>query len=280
METGERPQARGAVIEAAKRARLAGDGGLGMGPTPTPPQHGLVTPGTRVGSMFVVASTGRCGSQAICNAFDDYSDHRVRHEPEPLLLEDAWRAHQGRRRRSLTYYRRMREFRRTDGTPYGESVRCPTLLGDIADAAPSSRVVVLFRRPEGYLRSAWQRGVMRKGDQWDRWRLLPPDAARRDPVDQIALHYAEVNRVLAETAGQLGERALVVELVELDDAVDAIAGFVGAEIVDREGMAAFLRSKPNAGPSGPWGADPQPEVSPDALEAAEVAYERLVSLLG
>lgn len=230
--------------------------------------------------VFLVASTGRCGTQAICDALDRFTDHTVRHEPEPLLLGEAWKAHQGRWRWSPTYARRMRAFRQADRTPYGESVRCAPLIDDIARVAPQSRLVVLYRSPEGYLRSAWGRGVMRKGDQWDRWRILPADAVGREPVDQVALHYAEVNRLLADTTERLGERALVVEVGELDEVVDAITGFVGATVTDRAAMAALLSARPNAGPVGTWGDEPLPEASADALEAAHAAYRRLASLSG
>lgn len=228
--------------------------------------------------MFVIASTGRCGTQAICDAFEQFSDHKVRHEPEPLLLAEAHAAHTGRWRYSPTYVRRMTGFRRRNNTAYGESVRCPTLVGDITRFAPDARLVVLVRNPKGYLSSAWGRGVLRKGDQYDQWRILPAEAAGRSTIDAIGLHYCEVNRILADTAERLAGRAIVVEVGDLDVVVDRIAGFVGAHITDRAGMTAFLSRRPNAGPSGPWADTPAPELSADVAEQADEVFHRLVTM--
>jgi len=230
--------------------------------------------------VLIIASTGRCGTQAICDVFDQFTDHEVRHEPEPLLLAEAQRAHAGRWRYSPTYVSRMWDFRRRDGTPYGESVRCPTLVADIARYAPRSRVVVLFRAPGAYVASAWSRGVMRKGDRWDRWRILPADAHSRSVVDLIGLHYAEVNRVLADTVVRLGGRAMVVEVGDLDTVVDQVASFAGMAFTDRPAVSARLAQRPNAGPSGPWGTDRPGPLSSDVARRADDAYRRLVELSG
>ncbi|MFM7223890.1 MAG: hypothetical protein ACKO1Y_00395 [Actinomycetota bacterium] len=230
--------------------------------------------------MFIVAGTGRCGTRAICDALDRFTDHAVRHEPEPRLLAEAWRAHRGRWRWTPTYLRRLAGFRRADGTPVGESVRCAPLLGDIARVAPQSRVVVPFRAPDAYLRSAWGRGVMRRGDEWDRLRILPAEAANRAPVDQVLFHYAEVNRILADAAARLGPRALVVEVGDLDAVADAIVTFVGATVTDREAMAAFLATRPNAGPVDGWDAAPLPTPADDARAAADASYRRLRAAVG
>lgn len=234
--------------------------------------------------MFIIASTGRCGTQAICDAYGRFSDHRVRHEPEPLLLAEAQRAHHGQWRYSTTYLRRMGGFARLNRQQYGESVRCAPLVADIARVAPSARVVVLFRDPVGYVRSAWGRGVMRKGDQWDRWRILPADAGEppgydgRSVTDLIGLHYAEVNQILAATAERLGDRAMVVELGELDVVVDRVAQFTDITITDRAGMAELLSQRPNAGPTDTWGGGEPGSLSPQVLQRANAAYRRLVSL--
>jgi hypothetical protein len=230
--------------------------------------------------VFIIASTGRCGTQAICDALGQYSDHEVRHEPEPLLLAEAQRAHAGRWRYSPTYLSRMWGFRRSDGHRYAESVRCPTLVGDIARVAPGSKVVVLFREPSGYVASAWSRGVMRKGDQWDRWRILPPDAPGHSVADLIGLHYAEVNQILTDTVARLGSRAMVVEVGELDVVVDHVASFAGVGITDRPAMSALLAQRPNAGPSGPWGGDRPEPLSAAVAARADDAYRRLVELAG
>lgn len=235
-------------------------------------------PGNYGGAVLIIASTGRCGTQAICDVFNEHSDHVVRHEPEPLLLAEAQRAHAGRWRYSPTYISRMWGFRRNDARPYGESVRCSTLVGDIARVAPNSRVVVLFRQPAGYVTSAWSRGVMRKGDQWDRFRILPADAQGRSTVDLIGLHYAEVNRILADTLVRLGDRAIAVEVGDLDQVVDQMASFAGITLTDRAAVSALLARRPNAGPSGPWGDDSPGALSSDVAARADVAYRRLVAL--
>lgn len=224
-----------------------------------------------------MAGTGRCGTRALCDALDRFTDHAVRHEPEPRLLAEAWRAHRGRWRWSPTYLRRLAGFRRADGTPVGESVRCAPLLADIARVAPRSRIVVPFREPRAYLRSAWGRGVMRRGDEWDRLRILPAEAIDRAPVDQVLFHYAEVNRILADTAARLGARAMVVEVGDLDAVADAIAAFVGATVTDRAAMAAFLATRPNAGPVDGWDAEALPTPADDACDAADAVYRRLVT---
>ncbi|MFM8236769.1 MAG: hypothetical protein ACKOBG_03290 [Actinomycetota bacterium] len=50
--------------------------------------------------MFIVAGTGRCGTRAICDALDRFTDHAVRHEPEPRLLAEAANRLAARLRRS------------------------------------------------------------------------------------------------------------------------------------------------------------------------------------
>jgi hypothetical protein len=228
--------------------------------------------------MLIIASTGRCGTQAICEAFGRYSDHSMRHEPEPLLLAEAYAAHCGRWRYSVQYVRRMLGFRWRDRDRYGESVRCPTLVGDIAKVAPNSRVVVLFRRPSSYVASAWSRGVMRKRDQWDQWRILPEDADWYSVVDRIALHYAEVNRVLAEVVSGLGDRAIAVEVGELDEVVDQVAAFAGIDIIDRRAMTDLFAQRPNAGPQGRWGISQPDPVSAAVSARADDVYRRLRDL--
>ena len=227
--------------------------------------------------MFLVASSGRCATAAICSGLDRFSDHRVRHEPEPRLLRESLRAHQGRWRWSRTSVERMREWRRLDGTPYGEAVRCAPLVLDIARVAPRSKVVVLVRRPEEYVRSAWGRGVMRKGDaEWDALRILPADAEGRPAVDRIALYYEAVNRILARTVERLGDRAMVAIVDDLDLLVDDIAAFAGVQLRDRAGLTAHFASRPNSGPVEEWAGD-APAASTEAMTRAEAAFTLLAS---
>lgn len=228
--------------------------------------------------MLIVASTGRCGTRALCDALSAASDHRVRHEPEPLLLEEAQRAHQGRWRYSRVFLRRLVAWRRLDGTPYGEAVRCPTLLGDIARVARRARFVVLFREPDEYVRSAWGRGVLRKGNAWDRHRILPRGADVLPIGDQIALHHAEVNRILADFAVRYAGRVKVCESNRLDRTFSDLCAFAGVNILDRAAAGAILSARPNAGPLDRYAESEAPVVSDEARTAAMGAYRRLCGL--
>ncbi len=228
--------------------------------------------------MFLVASTGRCGTRALCDALDAASDHRVRHEPEPLLLEEAQRAHQGRWRFTPTLLRRLYAWHRLDRTPYGETLRCPTLLDDIARAARHARFVVLFRDPAGYLASAWGRGVLRKGNAWDRFRLLPAGAAALPVADQILLHQAEVHGLLADFKQRRADRVLVCETRDLERLLPRLCAFTGVVLRDPERAQAILAARPNAGPVARFTDAPVPSPSAAARAVAERAYARLASL--
>ncbi len=225
--------------------------------------------------MFFIASTGRCGTRALCDALAAASDHRVRHEPEPLLLAEAQRAHHGRFHYTPTLLRRLYAWYRLDGTPCGESLRCPTLLGDIARVARRARFVVLFRDPGGYLASAWGRGVLRKGNAWDRYRLLPDDAEGLPIADCILLHQAEVHGILADFAEHRADRVLVCELRDLDARLPRLCEHAGVGLRDAAQARAILAARPNAGPVGRFGDEAAPAPSPAALERADRAYERL-----
>lgn len=228
--------------------------------------------------MFIVASTGRCGTMALCGALDAYSDHRMQHEQEPLLLAESYYAWAGKSRLSSDYLRRMRNWHLTQHAKYGEAVRCAALITDIARAARQCRVLFLFRKPLQYLHSAWGRGVMRKGDIYDRYRILPPEAAVRSPVDQILFHFAAVNSLLAEAARRLGPQGLAIEVGDLDQDIERMTTFLGVRITNRQAVSEQLATRLNAGPRAPWTAQPLPEPSADAMTAAELAYRNFTSL--
>src|SRR5690349_20386510 len=124
--------------------------------------------------MFIIATSGRCGTKAICDGLAQFSDHEVRHEPTPTLLEEAWLKHGGSDYRTPTFNARMVGFAERDGTAYGESFRAPNLLSDIREVAPNTKFLVIVRRPDEYIRSAHIKGVLRRGDGWDQFRLMPP----------------------------------------------------------------------------------------------------------
>jgi hypothetical protein len=228
--------------------------------------------------MFFIASTGRCGTRALCDALEAASDHRVRHEPAPLLLEEAWCAHRGRFRFTPALLGRLLDWFRLDGTPYGEALRCPTLLDDIARVARRARFVVLFRDPDGYLASAWGRGVLRKGNAWDRYRLLPDGAESLPIADRILLHQAEVNGILADFAERRADRVLVCELRDLEARLARLCEHAGVSLHDPARARAILAARPNAGPAGHFGDERVPEPSAAARERAASVHERLRAL--
>lgn len=228
--------------------------------------------------MLIIASTGRCGTRALCDALSAASDHRVHHEPEPLLLEEARRAYDRRWRYSWVYLKRLAAWHRLDRTPYGEAVRCPTLLGDIARVARRARFVVLYREPDEYVRSAWGRGVLRKGNAWDRHRLLPRGAEALPIGDQIALHYAEVNRILTDFALRHAARVAVCETRDLDRAFERLCVFAGVDLLDRAAAESILSARPNSGPLDRFADSEAPAISLAAREAAERAYRGLREL--
>ncbi len=228
--------------------------------------------------MFLVASTGRCGTRALCDALGAASDHRVRHEPEPRLLEEAHRAYHGRWRFTPTLLRRLYAWHRLDREPYGEALRCPTLLDDIARVARHARFVVLFRDPDGYLASAWGRGVLRKGNEWDRFRLLPAGAEALPIADRILLHQAEVHALLAGFKARRPDRVLVCEARDLDRLLPRVCDFAGIALHDPARARAILAARPNAGPVGRFGEEPVPIPSSSARATAERAHARLQGL--
>ena len=228
--------------------------------------------------MFFIASTGRTGTRALCDALEAASDHRVRHEPEPLLLEEARRAHLGRFRFTRTYLRRLWAWHRLDGTPYGEALRCPTLLDDLARIAPRARFLVLFRDPDGYLASAWGRGVLRKGNAWDRHRLLPAGAEALPIADRILLHQAEVHRILADFAERRRDRVRVCALQDLEAQLPVLCAFAGVQLRDPARAVAILAARPNAGPIERFAGEPVPVPSPKARATAQTAHARLEAI--
>jgi hypothetical protein len=147
--------------------------------------------------VFVIASSGRCGTLALCAGLDRYSDHRVEHEPEPRLLYEAYLKHVGREYRTPAFEQRLRFFAERAGERYGQSVRAPSLLPEIAEAAPHARFLILVRPPREYVASAHAKRVLERGDEWDRTRIMPDGDDPEAPlVERLALHWAEVNRYL------------------------------------------------------------------------------------
>lgn len=196
--------------------------------------------------MFVIASSGRCGTLAVCEGLNRFSDHEVRHEPAPRLLEEADLKHRGGDYRTRRLGRRLRLFARRADSRYGESFRGATLLPDIEAAAPTARFLVLVRPPLDYVASAHARRVLERGDEWDRTRILPPGLAADTPLaERLAWHWNEVNRYLLEFAEAAPGAARVGLVGRLEDQIGGWARFLGVEIRDAGGLASFLATKPN-----------------------------------
>ena len=154
--------------------------------------------------MFIIATSGRCGTKAICDGLAQFSDHDVRHEPTPTLLEEAWLKHNGRYYRTPTFEARMAGLSKSDNTAYGKSFRAPNLLANINAAAPHIRFLIVVRRPTDYVRSAHSRGVLRRGGGWDQFRLMPQHSTAASLAARIASHWQTINEYLLDFADRHG----------------------------------------------------------------------------
>jgi hypothetical protein len=214
--------------------------------------------------LFIIASSGRSGTLAVCNGLDKFSDHTVMHEPEPTLLEEAFRKHTGLPYDTPVLRQRMEFFRERARAKYGESFRAPNLLPEIARAAPGTKFLILVRPPAEYVVSAHAKFVFRKpDDRWDTFRLLPdiePAEFGKMPLsDKIAWHWTAVNRYLLDFAESGAADVRVAVVADLQVQIRSLAEFLGAAIRDPEGLAAFLASRPNASMRSepPGGYDPE-----------------------
>jgi hypothetical protein len=200
--------------------------------------------------MFIIASTGRCGTAALCNGLDRFSDHDVAHEPPPRLLHEAWLKHIQREYMTPVLRKQLQVFRSRSGTRYGQSIRASSLLSDIRAVAPAAPVLVVVREPLSYVRSAHARGVLAKHNEWDATRIMPLDG-RADPgrapvAERIAWHWIEVNRYLLDFAEHADGPCKVVLLECLEGACHGWSDFLGVNVTDRSGLDAYLRTRPNA----------------------------------
>jgi hypothetical protein len=201
--------------------------------------------------MFIIASSGRSGTYAICKGLNDYGDHTVMHEPEPRLLEEAFHKHKGLPYQTDSLRQRMQFFAERDNEKYGESFRAPNLLPEIIHAAAKTRVLILVRNPLDYVVSAHAKLVFRKKDDpWDRFRIIPDfpeDTFINFPLaEKIAWHWVAVNRYLLEFAESTPSNAKVAVLADLGAQIHGVAEYLGVVIKDPEGLNTFLASHPNA----------------------------------
>ena len=185
---------------------------------------------------------------AICRGLDLFSDHEVRHEPEPRLLEEAFLKHTGRGFRSRAFEDRLRFFRDRAGDRYGESFRAAPLLPDIRAAVPETRFLIIVRPPLEYVLSAHFMRVFRRGDEWDRSRIVPIDLSleQLSLAEKIAYHWLELNRYLLDFAEGSSETTRVALMRRLEDGVDDWAEHLGVTISDPTGLRALLATSPNA----------------------------------
>ena len=203
--------------------------------------------------MFIIASSGRCGTQAICHGLDQYSDHVVRHEPEPLLLNEAYLKHHRKPYATSVLEERLRIFAEKAEQYYGESVRAANLLPDIQVVAPHVRFLIIVRDPLKYILSAHSKRVFRKGGVWDETRIVPLDFGSQfadlNLSEKIAWHWVEVNRYLLNFAESGNAATKVVILGDLEVNLPKWTRFVEATITNPEGLAHYLRGRPNAATS-------------------------------
>jgi len=200
--------------------------------------------------MFIIASGGRCGTHAICHGLNQFSNHVVRHEPEPRLLREAYLKHQRQPHDTAVLQARLRFFEEQAQQSYGESVRAPNLLPEIQTVAPQTRFLIIVRNPLEYVLSAHSKRVFSKGDMWDETRIIPLDLRSRFadlPISQkIAWHWVAVNSYLLDFAESASASTKVVVLRNLEVDLPQWAVFLGVAIRDADGLAKFLKGRPNA----------------------------------
>jgi hypothetical protein len=198
--------------------------------------------------MFVIASTGRCGTTALCRGLDMFSDHTVWHEPEPRLLREAYLKHRGEDFRSEALEWALSFFRSRAPKKFGQSFRAPNLLHEVHSAVPRARFLIIVRPPLEYIASANAMRAFRRDDDWDRTRIVPEEAypsLKDAPLAQkLAWHWTAVNDHLLDFAATTGTP--VAELGRLQQQVPDWAETLGVQVVDAAGLRVFLASRPNA----------------------------------
>ncbi len=199
--------------------------------------------------MFIIGSSGRCGTMALCQGLNQFSDHTVMHEPDPQLLEEAFLKHSAKPYKTPLLNERLAFFRARAAERYGESFRGPNLLTDIAEAVPQARFLILVRDPLEYVISAHSKNVFRKNDVFDQTRIVPlelGDSLMALPLaERIAWHWVAVNSYLLEFAESRAAAAKVMILGNLDSQIEAIVEHLRVKLTDREGLRTFLNLRPN-----------------------------------
>jgi hypothetical protein len=204
--------------------------------------------------MFIIASSGRAGTYALCTGLDRYSDHRVRHEPPPLLLDESFAKHRGEPFETDTFRDRLAGLVAMADQPHGESFRAVALLPELRAAVPTARFLVLVRDPLAYVRSAHAKRVFRKRDSpFDRTRLMPEEvAARIDALplaERIAWHWVALNRHCLDFAEAHPEACRVLLSERLEGRIPLLEECLGVRVDDPAALRAYLLERPNAGGS-------------------------------
>lgn len=223
--------------------------------------------------MFLIASTGRCGTEGLCHGLDLATDHEVRHERPPQLLQEAFDKHTGRAdHRSRRFRERLADYAGRAGEPYGESIRSPNLLDEIVEVVPDLHVVVLVREPVAYAKSAYAKGATRINGEWDDLRLLPLDRPRSaSSAETLLWSWTVVNGYLLDFVEQDPDRRAVWLFQPWHHVIDDLAADLGVRIEDRSAMLELLRSGKNRSPSD---VEPLAIVDGDVPDEATAMWDR------
>ena len=205
--------------------------------------------------MFILASCGRSGTFAVCTGLNTYSDHIVAHEPEPLLLEEAFLKHTGQEYRTRTFNSRLAYFQEKSGEKYGESFRAPNLLPEIYAVVPEAKFLILARNPIEYVFSANAKRVFQKNDIWDQTRLVPLAFGKKFSelplAEKIAWHWVIANDYLLQFIRRDEPNIKLAILSNLERQIFEIADFLEVRITQPDELKSFLAKRPNAAESYP-----------------------------
>ncbi len=200
--------------------------------------------------MFLIPNTGRCASLALCSALNEYTDHRTQHEPEPRLLYESYLKSRGEPYATDTFRQKMESFHLKMNQTYGESFRAFNLLEDICREAPATKFLLLVRRPVEYVVSAYNKGVMTRGDdEWERYRVHPKvhDYDVMPVYLRLAHYWKLLNAEMLSQVSSLRQGQALIAIVkdDISESVSAICDFLGVRIMDRPGLMRRLADRPN-----------------------------------
>jgi hypothetical protein len=202
--------------------------------------------------MFIIASSGRSGTYALCTALAQFSNYEVLHEPQPLLLNEAYLKHHNLDYKTTTFNERMNYFKKKSNQKYGESFRAPNLLMDIKDIAPQSKFLILVRNPLEYVISANSKQVFQKNDIYDQNRLIPLNLNKFDELsiaEKIAWHWVTVNQYLLDFSQTTQGQSKIFILHDLSKQIKPIARFLNVTLKRPIKLRRFLRTRPNSATS-------------------------------